>query len=181
MDEAMDEENLMTISTADDLVEYALKEYESPLIGYAMNILKDLDRARDVVQDTFIRLYKQDVEKVKGGLKTWLYTVCRNRALDVLRKEKRMVVVDDEMFSYTESKDLSPDAAVDQQERTKQLMGYLDHLSENQKQVIILKFQKGMSYSEISAETGLTDGNVGFLLHNGLKKLREILPKDLIK
>jgi len=181
MDEAMDEENLMTISTADDLVEYALKEYESPLIGYAMNILKDLDRARDVVQDTFIRLYKQDVEKVKGGLKTWLYTVCRNRALDVLRKEKRMVVVDDEMFSYTESKDLSPDVVIDQQERVKQLMDYLDHLSENQKQVIILKFQKGMSYSEISAETGLTDGNVGFLLHNGLKKLREILPKDLIK
>lgn len=176
----MDEDNLMTISTADDLVEYALKEYESPLIGYAMGILKDLDRARDVVQDTFIRLYKQDVEKVKGGLKTWLYTVCRNRALDVLRKEKRMVVVDDEMFNYTESKDLSPDDAVDQHERVTQLMGYLDSLSDNQKQVIILKFQKGMSYTEISEETGLTAGNVGFLLHNGLKKLREILPKDLI-
>ncbi len=180
MDKAMDEDNLMTISTADDLVEYALKEYESPLIGYAMNILKDLDRARDVVQDTFIRLYKQDVEKVKGGLKTWLYTVCRNRALDVLRKEKRMVVVDDEMFSYTESKELSPDAAVDQQERANQLMDYLGHLTDNQKQVIILKFQKGMSYDEISKETGLTNGNVGFLLHNGLKRLREILPKDLI-
>ena len=180
VDEAMDKENLMTISTADDLVEYALKEYESPLIGYAMNILKDLDRARDVVQDTFIRLYKQDVEKVKGGLKTWLYTVCRNRALDVLRKEKRMVVVDDEMFSYTESKDLSPDVAVDQQERARQLMEYLDHLSDNQRQVIIFKFQKGMSYEKISEETGLTTGNVGFLLHNGLKKLREILPKDLI-
>ena len=180
MDKAMDENNLMTISTADDLVEYALKEYESPLIGYAMNILKDLDRARDVVQDTFIRLYKQDVEKVKGGLKTWLYTVCRNRALDVLRKEKRMVIVDDEMFSYTESKELSPDAAVDQQERASQLMDYLGHLTDNQKQVIILKFQKGMSYDEISKETGLTNGNVGFLLHNGLKRLREILPKDLI-
>ncbi len=180
MDKAMDDDKLMTISTADDLVEYALKEYESPLIGYAMGILKDLERARDVVQDTFIRLYKQDVEKVKGGLKTWLYTVCRNRALDVLRKEKRMVVVDDEMFSYTESKDLSPDAAVDQQERASQLMDYLEKLSDNQKQVIILKFQKGMSYEQIGEETGLTSGNIGFLLHNGLKKLREILPKDLI-
>lgn len=180
LDKAMDDDKLMTISTADDLVEYALKEYESPLIGYAMGILKDLERARDVVQDTFIRLYKQDVEKVKGGLKTWLYTVCRNRALDVLRKEKRMVVVDDEMFSYTASKDLSPDAAVDQQERASQLMDYLEKLSDNQKEVIILKFQKCMSYEQISEETGLTTGNIGFLLHNGLKKLREILPKDLI-
>jgi len=168
------------ITTADDLVEYALAEYESPLIGYAMSILKDLERARDVVQDTFIRLYKQDVEKVKVGLKTWLYTVCRNRALDVLRKEKRMVVVDDDMFSYTESKDLSPDRVADQYERMGQLMSYIETLTENQKQVILLKFQQGMSYLEISEATGLTKGNVGFLLHNGLKRLREILPEDLI-
>lgn len=176
----MGTDKLAMISTADELVEYALAEYESPLIGYAMSILKDLERARDVVQDTFIRLYKQDVEKVKGGLKTWLYTVCRNRALDVLRKEKRMVVVDDEMFSYTASKDPSPDTLADQHERVSQLMGYLETLSENQKEVILLKFQQGMSYQEISVATGLTTGNVGFLLHNGLKKLREILPRDLI-
>ncbi len=176
----MGKDKLTMISTADDLVEYALAEYESPLIGYAMSILKDLDRARDVVQDTFIRLYKQDVEKVKSGLKTWLYTVCRNRALDVLRKEKRMVVVDDEMFSYTASKDPSPDTVADQNERVTQMMGYLESLSENQKEVILLKFQQGMSYQEISDATGLTSGNVGFLLHGGLKKLREILPQDLI-
>jgi len=176
----MDNDRLAMITNADDLVEYALAKYESPLIGYAMTILKDLERARDVVQDTFIRLYKQDVEKVKTGLKTWLYTVCRNRALDVLRKEKRMVVVDDEMFSYTESRDLSPDRAIDQTERLEQLMCYLDTISENQKKVILLKFQQGMSYQEISDATGLTTGNVGFLLHNGLKRLREILPQDFI-
>lgn len=176
----MGTEKLAMISTADELVEYALKEYESPLIGYATTILKDLERARDVVQDTFIRLYKQDVEMVKGGLKTWLYTVCRNRALDVLRKEKRLVVVDDEMFKYNASDILSPDKQVDQDERISQLMGYLETLSENQREVILMKFQDGMSYQEISDATGLTTGNVGFLLHNGLKKLREILPQDLI-
>ena len=176
----MGTEQLAMVTTADELVEYALAEYESPLIGYAMTILKDLERARDVVQDTFIRLYKQDVEMVKSGLKTWLFTVCRNRALDVLRKEKRMVVVDDNMFNYTASTNLSPDNQVDQSERVTQLMGYLDTLSDNQKEVILMKFQDGMSYQEISDATGLTTGNVGFLLHNGLKKLREILPQDLI-
>lgn len=168
------------ISTADELVEHALKEYESPLIGYAMTILKDLERSRDVVQDTFIRLYKQDVEKVKGGLKTWLYTVCRNRALDVLRKEKRMISVDDEILSQEASHAPAPDAATDNHERIEQLMEILDKLSDNQKEVIMLKFQKGMSYDEISKATGLTSGNVGFLLHNGLKKLRELMPKDIL-
>jgi len=84
-----------------------------------MTILKDLDRSRDVVQDTFIRLYKQDVEKVKGGLKSWLFTVCRNRALDVLRKEKRMVAVDNEILELEHSSVPSPDLAADNHERTK--------------------------------------------------------------
>ncbi len=58
--------------------------------------------------------------------------------------------------------------------------GELESLSENQQLVIRLKFEQGMSYQEISEQTGLTSSNVGFLLHNGLKKLREILPKDLL-
>ena len=173
-------EDLTMITTADELVEYALKEYESPLIGYAMTILKDLERSRDVVQDTFIRLYKQDVEKVKGGLKSWLYTVCRNRALDVLRKEKRMISVDDEILGLEASNVPAPDTATDNQERITQLMTILEKLSDNQKEVILLKFQKGMSYDEISKQTGLTSGNIGFLLHNGLKKLREMMPDDII-
>ena len=69
----------------DNFVREALAEYESPLIGYAYGFFQDVERARDVVQDTFIRLYQQDAEKIQHGLKTWLFTVCRNRALDVLR------------------------------------------------------------------------------------------------
>lgn len=176
----MGADKLTMITTPDELVEHALAEYESPLIGYAVGIVRDVERARDVVQDTFIRLYKQDVEKVKGGLKTWLYTVCRNRALDVLRKEKRMIVVDDEAFSNEVSSTPSPAREADNSERIAQLMSTLERLSENQREVILLKFQKGMSYQEISEKTGLTSGNVGFLLHNGLKKLREILPEDLV-
>jgi len=175
-----DSKDPIMINTADELIEHALEKYESPLIGYAMTILKDVDRSRDVVQDTFIRLYKQDVDKVKSGLKSWLYTVCRNRALDVLRKEKRMVSIDDEVLGLEQSKLPSPDAATDHHERIEQLIEYLNKLSDNQKEVITLKFQQGMSYTEISKKTGLTEGNVGFLLHNGLKKLREMMPSDLI-
>ena len=64
-------------------------DYESALIGYASTILNDIDLARDVVQDTFVRLCQQDVGKVRDNLKSWLFTVCRNRALDLLRKDKR--------------------------------------------------------------------------------------------
>ena len=74
----------------------------------------------------------------------------------------------------------SPDHQVDQAERVRQLKSCLKELPENQAKVILLKFEQGMSYKEISEMTGLSSGNVGFLLHTGLKKLREVIPDDLL-
>ncbi len=170
---------LQIIITSEDLVEYALAEYESPLLGYACGIVHDFDRARDIVQDTFIRLHKQDVDKVKGGLKTWLYTVCRNRAFDVLRKEKRMIVVEDDVFSNEVSQESTPMESIQQKEKVAVLMGLVDRLKPNQREVIQLKFQQGLSYKQISEKTGLSSGNVGFLLHNALKQLRQMMPNGI--
>ena len=168
-----------TAETSAELVERAISEYESPLIGYAKTIVHDLDRARDVVQDTFIRLYQQDAGKVSDGLKSWLFTVCRNRALDILRKEKRMVAMDDEVLVSRDSGEPSPLQAVSDHERIEQVKSYINRLPENQATVILLKFEKGYSYQEISAETGLSQGNVGFLIHTGMKRLRSLIPDDL--
>ena len=46
----------------------------------------------------------------------------------------------------------------------------------NQKEVVLLKFQQGMSYKEIQKVTGLKQGNIGFLIHTGLKRMREWMP-----
>lgn len=157
----------------------AMVDYESPLIGYASTILNDPDRARDVVQDTFTRLCQQDIAKVRGNLKPWLFTVCRNRALDILRKEKRNQPLEEIRWKKVAGPGLQPDEQADQQERLAQLTIYLDRLTSNQREVIILKFQQGLSYQDIRKITGLTTGNIGFLIHTGLKRLREILPPDL--
>ncbi|MGB0991417.1 MAG: RNA polymerase sigma factor [Akkermansiaceae bacterium] len=167
------------METNTELVERALSEYESPLIGYAKTIVHDLDRARDVVQDTFIRLYQQDVGKVRDGLKSWLFTVCRNRALDVLRKEKRMVSTDDEILAAEASPIESPDQLTSAHDRAERVKAHISRLPENQATCILLKFEKGYSYQEISDQTGLTTGNVGFLIHTGLKKLRATIPDEL--
>jgi RNA polymerase sigma factor (sigma-70 family) len=61
----------------------------------------------------------------------------------------------------------------------KLVKSYIARLPENQDTVIILKFEKGYSYQEISDATGLTSGNVGFLIHTGMKRLRATLPDEL--
>lgn len=160
-------------------IEQALADYESPLIGYASTILNDLDHARDVVQDTFIRLCQQDLAKVEYGLKQWLFTVCRNRALDILRKEKRIEPIEEIRWKKVAGTGLQPDEQAHQQENQSRLAGYLARLTANQREVIILKFQQGLSYQDIEQVTGLNSGNIGFLIHTGLKRLRDIMPDDM--
>lgn len=165
--------------TREQFIEQAMVDFESPLIGYAATILNDADRARDVVQDTFIRLCQQDISKVRDSLKSWLFTVCRNRALDILRKEKHTRPIDEIRWKKVAGQGLQPDEQTLFDERLCSVMKMLERLSDNQREVILLKFQQGLSYQEIQQITGLTSGNIGFLIHTGLKRLRELLPDDL--
>lgn len=157
-------------------IEQAVNDHESALTGYARTYLHDLERARDVVQDTFIRLCRQDPEKVREHLKTWLFTVCRNRCLDVIRKDKRVEPLDEVRWQKVAGTAPPPDEQAEHDEAVADVMRFMDRLTKNQKEVILLKFQQGMSYGEITEVTGLTSGNIGFLIHTGLKRLREMMP-----
>lgn len=160
-------------------ISQAVEDYQSTLIGYASTILHDTDLARDVVQDTFVRLCQQDMAKVRDNLKSWLFTVCRNRALDLLRKDKRSEPIEEIRWKKVAGPGLQPDEQATYRENCARLAGFMNRLTEKQREVIILKFQQGLSYQEINLITGLSTGNIGFLIHTGLKRLREIIPGDL--
>jgi len=167
-------------SESDALVREAMGLYESQLIAYAANILAgDIERARDVVQDAFLRLFQADPTRVRENLKAWLYTVCRNRALDVLRKEQRLDLGDeDKILSFTDHRP-DPSQSSDTSELYDRAWTLLEQLSKNQQEVIRLKFHHDCSYKDIARITGLSMGNVGFLMHVGLKKLRTLLTEEL--
>jgi RNA polymerase sigma-70 factor (ECF subfamily) len=158
-----------------ELVHRALRDYEGPLVGYACSILGDPDRARDVVQDTFIRLWDQDPARVAENLKPWLYTVCRNRALDVLRRHRRVVELDELSLERQEEESPDPRERLATREATTEILRFVERLPANQREVIRLKFQADLSYKEIAEMTGLSVTNVGFLLHTALKRLRTLL------
>ncbi|MFN0052863.1 MAG: RNA polymerase sigma factor [Planctomycetales bacterium] len=161
-----------------DWVRGILLEYEGDLTRYAQRITGDEERARDVVQETFLRLCREDRSKLDGHLVEWLYTVCRNKALDVRRKEQRMTTLTDEAFTLTESPEPTPALQVEQRDSAGQVFEMLDRLPPKQQETIRLKFQSGLSYREISEVTGLTVSHVGVLIHTGLKTLRARLIKE---
>ena len=67
---------------------------------------------------------------------------------------------------------------VEQQETADQVSRFVDGLSENQRDVVRLKFQNGLSYKEIAAITELSVSNVGYLIHTAIKSLRKDLQVD---
>src|SRR3989339_696041 len=71
----------------------AVVRYEGRLCRYAARLLGDEERARDAVQETFLRLCAEEPGKVEGHLAEWLFSVCRTRALDRLRKERPMTPI----------------------------------------------------------------------------------------
>jgi RNA polymerase sigma factor (sigma-70 family) len=159
-------------SNKSDWVHAALRKYEGPLTRYAAQITGDVERARDVVQDTFMKLCAQKQDRLEGHLVEWLYTVCRNRALDVQRKESRMTPIENIELEAHESRDPSPDIAAERRDSAGQVFQLLAGLPPNQQEVIRLKFQNGLSYQEISRVTNLTVTNVGFLIHTAIKNIR---------
>jgi RNA polymerase sigma factor (sigma-70 family) len=163
--------------TQSEWVREALHQFEGPLVRYAQRITGDLEAARDVVQDTFLRLCREEPASVDGHLSQWLFTVCRNRALDIHRKERRMTTATD-LDQRTSTRMAGPQDAAALGDSGSKVMRLLDRLPDNQQEVIRLKFQNDLSYREISEITELSVSNVGFLLHVGIKRLREIMKND---
>lgn len=150
----------------------ALDAYEHALVRYAVRITGDLESARDVVQDTFLRLCEAEPAQVDGHLAAWLYTVCRNRALDVRKKEGRMSPLLEGQAEAVASPLAGPGDAAERHEAHRLLLEALDTLPEDQQRVCRLKFQQGLSYREISAQTGLSLGTVSNLMAYAMKALR---------
>ena len=131
-----------------------------------------------IVQDTFLRLCSKSPDLLEGKVKQWLFKVCRNRALDEQRKDRRMTALDEKTLNGEADEQRSPDKVVELNERTNRVTKLLDDLPANQREVIRLKFQNGLSYREISEITRLSVSNVGFLIHTGVKTLRRQLQAE---
>jgi len=158
-------------------IEPILDRYERPLIQYAFSLCGNGESARDVVQDTFLRLARNGALEPEH-LAPWLFTVCRNRALDLRRKEDRIVAMNPELQD-SESDEPTPAAVLEQKETSARLTLLLKHLTESQQEVIRLRFQCDLSYQEISEVTQLKVSNVGFIIHTAIKKLRQLWPENL--
>ena len=153
--------------------EEILQRFEIPLLQYAARITGDRERARDVVQETFIKFQRNGALDRADEPATWLFTVCRNAALNICRKERRMTYLDEELIESREGEQPMPFERLEKEEATAFLTRIIGTLPPRQQEVLRLKFQNDLSYRQIAEITKTTTNNVGVLIHTALKTLRQ--------
>ncbi|MFL6504030.1 MAG: RNA polymerase sigma factor [Candidatus Udaeobacter sp.] len=153
--------------------EEIVHRFEIPLLQYAQRVTGNREQARDVVQETFVKFQRNGALRREDEPATWLFTVCRNAALNLCRKERRMMYVDEGLIEACESEQPMPFDQLEKKEATGFLLRIVSTLPLRQQEVIQLKFQNDLSYQQIAEIMETTANNVGVLLHTALKTLRQ--------
>jgi len=147
-------------------------EFEGRLTRYAIRLMGDEHAARDAVQHTFLRLCDTVPTEIENHIGPWLFRVCRNRSLDILRKEGRLESLSGSQSEKLAARESDPAVVAEQQDLGRWVYQLLDVLATSQREVIEL-WLNGFNYREISQITGRTEGHVRVIAHRGMSQLRE--------
>jgi RNA polymerase sigma-70 factor (ECF subfamily) len=169
--------NQRSVPENDEWLSNVFLQHKLPLVHYVQRLVGNSETARDVVQDAFVKLCRQPPERLGTSVTAWLYKVCRNRAIDLIRKERHVSPIEPttQIAATTQS---DPAELAQRRDSARHILGLLAHLPENQQEVVRLKLGHGLSYREIGDVTGLSVSNVGFLLHHALRRLRAELGQE---
>lgn len=170
-----------TEPTGSETIAELFTALESPLLGYALRLLRERASAEDIVQEAFMKLQAQ-FDQVRQP-RRWLYRTVHNLALNHHRQANKIVPLDlgpEEGPAVHDTVDPEPlpDEQIARWEDIGLVRLSLETLDARSRELIRLKFNDRLSYKEMSARTGLTSGHVGYLLHHALKALASELARN---
>jgi RNA polymerase sigma factor (sigma-70 family) len=151
-----------------DWIKSLLMQNEKRLLRYAQKWVSR-EAALDIVQETFLRLLKENQKDLEGYEVQWLFRVCRNLAFDFRKKDMGMLRTDLNSIASTAA---TQDENVERAQTNSQVQDAVQRLNETQQEVIRLKFEEGFSYKEISTITGHSISYIGVLIHEAMKILK---------
>jgi RNA polymerase sigma-70 factor, ECF subfamily len=155
--------------------EWVVKKYREPIFHHAAWILKDWQEAIDVAQDVFIRAMRErrffdDDFKMKA----WLYRVTSNLCFNLVRdRRRRGAILETVHLSRADDAD-QPDI-VFQSQQQKQIFTAMDRLSDDHREILMLRYYSDLSYAEISDTLGIKLGTVMSRLSRARGQLMEAL------
>lgn len=145
-----------------------VEQYADRVYRYILKTIRDSERANDLVQDSFEKLWRNCSDISFSKAKSYLFSIAHNTMVDMIRKENRQIVTDaaempEEGHSrqYSDLKEILDEA--------------LTKLPEIQKSVILLRDYEGYSYEEIGDICGLNESQVKVYIYRARLFLKKYI------
>lgn len=161
-----------------------VERYSERLLNYLRGFVKSRAKAEDLLQDTFLRVYRnRHAYRPIAKFSTWLYTIGGNLARSAYRKRKRyptysLTPANREGEEYERplpDETFSPDQAAESAIQERHIQDAFDQLPTKFQEVVVLRDVQELTYEEIAQITGIPMGTVKSRIHRGRQKLQEIL------
>jgi RNA polymerase sigma-70 factor (ECF subfamily) len=171
--------DLIRATAAGDRAAFAeLYRLTSPqLFGVALRILRQRDRAEDVLQESFVAVWRRagDYDSGKGSAMTWLATILRHRAIDAIRRSahqpERVAEPEEALLALA----AGPADAADRGSQLWALQNCLAELGEQQRRAILMIYAYGLTQEELAARIATPLGTVKSWVRRSLERLKRCL------
>ncbi|MGX5175176.1 RNA polymerase sigma factor [Aliikangiella sp. IMCC44653] len=153
------------------------EDYRRQAYSLAYRLLSNRDDALEVVQASIEKgINHANAPRLDHPeFKPWLFTVVRNKSIDILRHKKRVPKVEHEDYHSSAPNSLEPDKSLHQLQLKEALEQAINELKMQQKEIILLRDYHNFSYADIAKILGIANGSVMSRLHRARMALREIL------
>lgn len=153
-----------------------LDTYQKRLYWHIRKIVLLHEDADDVLQNTFIKIYKGLPSfKGKSNIHTWMYRIAYNEAISFLRKKQKQLQLNSEEMNTRILSDLKADIYFNGDEIEWQLQQALLQLPEKQRTVFQMKYYDDLKFREISEILDTTEGALKASYHHATKKIQSYL------
>ena len=168
-------------------IEILIKRHQQRLYSFIYSKVKSRDITEDIFQDTFIkviRTLKKGNYNEEGKFLPWVMRIAHNLVIDHFRKMNRMPTFKNtdefDIFSVIGDDDLNAEKKIIQEQIYSDVRGLVDELPEEQKEVLIMRIYKDMSFKEISENTGVSINTALGRMRYALMNLRKLIEKHKI-
>jgi len=148
----------------------SVEEYADSVYRFIRADLRDDERANDIVQDSYEKLWRHVAEIDYVVVKSWLFSTAYHAMIDIIRKEKKMTPLEEShengLLHESQYSDLN-----------EVLHAALNRLPEQQRSAVLLRDYEGYSYKEIGDITGLSEAQVKIYIYRGRLALRNYIGK----
>lgn len=153
-----------------DVFTMLYRDYYKIIYRYLYSLTFNRQKAEDLTQDVFVKAMCL-IDFPDARIKSWLLTVAHNLHVDYIRKNSRVKLTEDEIFSPQETRNLQDE--VEDRAQLSKVISKLRLLPENQRQAVVLCLINELSYQEAAGIMGVSVSSVTNLIYRARKILRE--------